>query len=112
MGRDIFRRRVQAVRHPIVLDLRPEAREDIVGASAEEQIEFRAMRNKDCLSPGRIVKRRRPSAVWIVAVFVPAAGSLDHAVKRYVFDDFELSNFEPPANPNRSISLIVQSRVG
>jgi hypothetical protein len=93
VGRDIFRRRIYAVRKRTVLGLRPEARPDIVGASAKQQIEALAMRREDCLSAGGIAIRRRPSAVWVVAVFVRAAGSLNYAVQRDMFDDFDFSSF-------------------
>jgi hypothetical protein len=52
------------------------------------------VRLEDCFSPGGIAIRRRPSAVGVVVVFVPATGSLDHAVQRHMFDDFEFSNSE------------------
>jgi hypothetical protein len=58
------------------------------------------MRREDRFACGGIAIRQRPSAVWVVAVFIPAAGSLSHTVQRDMFDDFELSHSEPLANPN------------
>jgi hypothetical protein len=45
------------------------------------------MRREDLPSTGGIAKRHGPSTVWEVAVFVPAAGSLNYAVQRNVFED-------------------------
>src|SRR5258708_1513149 len=82
VGRDIFRGRIQAVRERAARGLRPEARPDIVGASAKQQIEGLAMRREDRFSRGGIAIRQRPSAVWVVAIFIRAAGGLNHAVQR------------------------------
>jgi len=58
------------------------------------------MRGEDRFSCGGIAIRQCLSAVWVVAIFIRAAGSLDHAVQRDMFDDFELSHSEPLANLN------------
>ena len=71
MGRDIFRGRIQVVRERTARGLRPEARPDIVGASAKQQIEGLAMRREDRFSRGGIAIRQRPSTVWVVASFGP-----------------------------------------
>ncbi len=69
------------------------------------------MRLEDRFSPGGIAIRPRPSAVWVVAVFVPATGSLDHAVQRDMFDDFEFSHLTSRQNLVRSISFMVKSQL-
>jgi hypothetical protein len=79
----VGRRRNRAARR-----LWPEARPDIVGATAKQQIEALAMRGDDCVPASGGPIGRGPVAVGEVAVF---AGDLDHAVQRDVFDDFELS---------------------
>ena len=90
MGRDVFRRCVQTVRHRIILG-RPIAGKDIVGATAQQQIESVALSRDDCLPSSVIMMRHRPSAVAIV-VFVRPTGPLDHAVQRDVFDDSDRSH--------------------
>ena len=92
IGRDIFRRRVQTVRHRTLRGLRPKSAEDVIGPAAEEQIEGFALSRDDGLSRSLVVTRRRPSAVGTVAVFVRSTGSLDHAVQRDVLDDLDLSH--------------------
>src|SRR5262249_58414624 len=67
----------------------PEARPDIVCATAKQQIEAPAMRGDDYLSASGGPIGRGPVAVGEIAVF---AGDLDHAVQRDVFEDFELSH--------------------
>src|ERR1700680_5062821 len=47
--RDIFCCRIEAVRHRTARRLWPEARPDVVGATAKQQIEAVAMRGDDCL---------------------------------------------------------------
>src|ERR1700680_1898284 len=49
VGSDIFGCRIEAVRHRTARRLWPEARPDIVGATAKHQIEAPAMRGDDCL---------------------------------------------------------------
>lgn len=53
------------------------------------------MRARGRFAAGGIAIRDRPSIVGVAAVFVPATGSLDDAVERDVFDDFELSQLAP-----------------
>ena len=84
VGRDIFRRRIEAVRHRTARRLRPEARPDIVGSAAKQQIEALAMRREDCIAPSRTAIGRGPVAVGEIAVI---GGVLDHAVQRDVFDE-------------------------
>src|SRR5262249_21681891 len=66
---DVFRRRVQVVREWAALHLRPEARPEIVGAAAKEQIEVFPL----CLGPrlcsSRCSIRCRPPTARGVAVF-------------------------------------------
>src|SRR6516162_4083716 len=50
VGSDIFCCRIEAVRDRTARRLRPEARPEIVGAPAEQQIEALAMRCEDCIS--------------------------------------------------------------
>src|SRR5437899_7632226 len=47
VGRDIFRCRIDAVRHRTARRLWPVARPNIVGATAKQQIEALAMRGED-----------------------------------------------------------------
>src|SRR5207247_1821412 len=89
VGSDIFCCRIEAVRNRTARRLWPETRPDIVGATAEQQIEALAMRGGDYVAASGGPIGRRPVAVGEVAVF---AGDLDHAVQRDVFDDFELSH--------------------
>src|SRR5262245_40429484 len=88
VGSDIFCCRIEAVRHRTARRLWPEARPEIVGATAKQQIEALAMRGEDCVAASGGPIGRGPVAVGEV-VF---AGVLDHAVQRDVFDDFELSH--------------------
>src|SRR5262245_38501884 len=88
VGSDIFFCRIEAVRHRTAWRLWPEARPDIVGATAKQQIEALAMRGDDCILTSGGPIGRFPVAVREI-VF---AGDLDHAVQRDVFDDFELSH--------------------
>jgi poly(3-hydroxybutyrate) depolymerase len=67
----------------------PEARPDIVGATAKQQIEALAMRGHDCIPARGGPIGRGPVAVGEIAVL---AGDLDHAVQRDVFDDLDLSH--------------------
>jgi hypothetical protein len=69
------------------------------------------VRLEDRFSRDRIAIRHRPSAVWVVAVFVPATGSLDHAVQRDMFDDFEFSHLASRQNLVRSIRFMVESQL-
>jgi hypothetical protein len=50
VGSDIFFCRIEAVRHRTGRRLWPEARPDIVGATAKQQIEAPAIRSEDCIS--------------------------------------------------------------
>src|SRR4029078_9893275 len=77
------------VRHRTARRLWPEARPDIVGATAKQQIEAIALRGEDCLPASGTAIGRGPVAVGKIAVI---GGMLDHAVERDVFDDFELSH--------------------
>src|SRR6185437_1589061 len=96
VGGDEFRRGVEAVGQRTARGLGPETGPDVVGVPTEEEIEGLAMRGEDHLSCGGIAIGAGPSAVGVIAVFVGAAGSLDHAVQRNMFDDFELPHFELP----------------
>src|SRR5712691_9232825 len=49
VGSDIFRCRIEAVRHRTARRLWPVVGPDIVGAAAKQQIEALAMRGHDCL---------------------------------------------------------------
>src|SRR5215212_3196108 len=89
VGSDIFCCRIEAVRHRTARRLWPEARPEIVGATAKQQIEALAMRGDHFVPASGGPIGRGPVAVGEVAVF---AGDLDHAVQRDVFDDFELSH--------------------
>src|SRR2546430_8945248 len=89
VGSDKFCCRIEAVRHRTARRLWPEARPDIVGATAKQQIEALALRGGDCVpASGRSIGRG-PAAVGEIAVI---GGVLDHAVQRDVFDNFELSH--------------------
>src|SRR6266852_6789204 len=89
VGSDKFCCRIEAVRHRTARRLWPEARPDIVGATAKQQIEALALRGDDCVpARGRSIGRG-PVAVGEIAGI---GGVLDHAVERDVFDDFELSH--------------------
>src|SRR5438067_3716921 len=86
---DIFFCRIEAVRHRTARRLWPEARPDIVGATAKQQIEALALRGEDCISASGGPIGRGPVGVGEIAII---GGVLDHAVQRDVFDDFELSH--------------------
>src|SRR6267142_7043361 len=49
VGSDIFRCRIEAVRHRTARRLWPEARPDIVGATAKQQIAAPAIRREHCI---------------------------------------------------------------
>src|SRR5229473_7437909 len=76
VGSDIFCCRIEAVRHRTARRLWPEARPEIVGATAKQQIEAPLMRGDDCLPASGGPIGRSPVAVGEIAVF---AGDLDHA---------------------------------
>src|SRR4051812_44538345 len=78
VGSDIFRCRIEAVRHWTARRLWPEARPDIVGATAKQQIEALAIRGENCISASRGPIGRGPVAVGEIAVI---GGVLDHAVQ-------------------------------
>src|SRR5205085_2855330 len=80
---------IEAVRHRTARRLRPEARPDVVGATAKQQIEALALRGEDCVPACGGPIGRGPVAVGEIAVI---GGVLDHAVERDVFDDCELSH--------------------
>src|ERR1044072_7715195 len=52
VGGDVLRCRIEAVRHRTARRLRPEARPDIVGATAEQQVEALTLRGEDCIPAG------------------------------------------------------------
>src|SRR5258706_9502531 len=89
VGSDIFCCRIEAVRHRAARRLWPEARPDIVSATAKQQIEALALRGHDCLATSGGPIGCGPVAVGEIAVI---AGVLDHAVQRDVFDDLERSH--------------------
>src|SRR5438128_7462441 len=89
VGSDIFCGRIEAVRHRTARRLWPEARPDIVGAAAKQQIEALALRGEDFVPASGGPIGRGPVAVGEIAVI---GGVLDHAVQRDVFDDLELSH--------------------
>src|SRR6266853_7010338 len=89
VGSDIFCCRIDAVRHRAARRLWPEARPDIVGATAKQQIEALAMRGEDCLSASWGPIGRSPVAVREIAVI---GGVLDHAVQRNMFHDPDFSH--------------------
>src|SRR5882672_1953684 len=89
VGSDIFSCRIDAVRHRTARRLWPEARPDIVGATAKQQIEPLAMRGEDCISPSRAPIGRGPVAVGEIAAI---GGVLNHAVQRDMFHDLDLSH--------------------
>src|SRR5207247_4787957 len=89
VGSDEFCCRIEAVRHRTARRLWPEARPDIVGATAKQQIEALAIRGEHCVPASGGPVGRGPVAVGEIAVI---AGMLDHAVQRDVFDDLELSH--------------------
>src|SRR5262245_632500 len=86
---DIFSRRIDAVRHRTARRLWPEARPDIVGATAKQQIKALAMRGEDCISASGSPVGRGPVAVGETVVI---GGVLDHAVQRNMFHDLDLSH--------------------
>src|SRR5437016_1745238 len=89
VGGDIFFCRIEAIRHRTARRLWPEARPDIVGATAKQKIEALALRGHDCLPTSGGPIGCGPVAVREIAVI---GGVLDHAVQRDVFDDCELSH--------------------
>src|SRR6266853_2469372 len=84
VGSDISCCRIDTVRHRTARRLWPEARPDIVGATAKQQIEAPAIRSEDCLSASWGPIGRGPVAVGEIAVI---GGVLDHAVQRDMFQD-------------------------
>src|SRR3989475_6321039 len=93
VGSDIFCCRIEAVRHRAAWRLWPEARPDIVGATAKQQIEALAIRGEHCVPASGGPVGRGPVAVGEIAVI---GGVLDHAVQRDVFDDCERSHLSHP----------------
>ena len=91
VGSDKFRCRIEPVRQRTARRLWPEARPDIVGATAKQQIEALAMRGEHCVPASGGPIGRGPVAVGEIAII---GGVLDHAVQRDVFDEFELSHGE------------------
>jgi hypothetical protein len=89
VGSDIFCCRIEGVRHRTARRLWPEARQDIVGATAKQQIEAPATRGEECIPASGGPIGRVPVDVGEIVVI---GGVLDHAVKRDVFGDFELSH--------------------
>src|ERR1700716_4761505 len=63
VGRDMFCRRIEAVRHRTARRLWPEARPDIVGATAKQQIEAVAISGEHCIPASGGPIGRRPVAV-------------------------------------------------
>src|SRR6185436_10536363 len=104
VGSDIFCCRIESVRNRTARRLWPEARPDVVGATAKQQIEALAMRGDDCVPASEGPIGRGPVAVGEVAVF---AGDLDHAVQRDVLDDFELSHFSLSV-PRMGVSFLME----
>src|SRR5215475_2709607 len=94
VGRDVFRRCVQTVRHRTLRGFRPKATEDIVGSTTQQQIESVAVCRNNGFSCSSVVMRRRPSAVFetVTCIFLWAAGRLDHAVQRDMLDDPDFSH--------------------
>src|SRR4029077_422160 len=80
---------IEAVRHRTARRLWPEARPDIVGATAKQQIEALAIRSENCISASGGPIGRGPVAVGEIAVI---GGVLDHAVQGDMFANFELSH--------------------
>src|SRR5256714_14296864 len=89
VGSDKLCCRIDAVRHRTARRLWPEARPEIVGATAKQQIEPLALRGEDCVPASGCSLGRGPVAVGEIVVI---GGVLDHAVQRDVFEDFELSH--------------------
>src|ERR1700692_3711300 len=81
---DIFCCRIDAVRHRTARSLWPEARPDIVGSTAKQQIEATAIRGENCISASGGPIGRGPVAVGEIAVI---GGALNHAVQRDMFHD-------------------------
>ena len=94
VGRDVFRRRIYAVRHRTPRGFRPEAAPDIVGSTAKQQIESVALGRDNGFSSSRVVMRHRPSAVLEAAtgIFLWAARRLNHAVERDMLEDPDRSH--------------------
>src|SRR5215210_8972131 len=63
VGSDMFRCRIEAVRHRTARRLWPVARPDIVGATAKEKIEARALRGENCGQASGAPIRLGPVAV-------------------------------------------------
>src|SRR6188474_2465738 len=99
VGSDKFCCRIEAVRHRTARRLWPEARPEIVGATAKQQIEALAIRGEHCLPASGRPIGRGPVAVGESAVI---GGVLDHAVQRDMFDDLELSHLTPAARTSLS----------
>ena len=90
VSRDIFRGRIQVVRERTARGLRarsPTRYRGCVGRATDRRARYAP---RGPLFPGGIAIRQRPSAVWIIAILIRAAGSLDHAVQRDMFDDFRI----------------------
>src|SRR5438552_196345 len=86
-------RRIESVRHRTARRHWPEARPDIVGATAKQEIEALAIRGEHCVPASGGPVGRGPVAVGEIAVI---GGVLDHAVQRDVFDDCERSHLSHP----------------
>src|SRR5262245_24914636 len=85
---DIFSCRIEAVRKRTARRLWPVARPDIVGATAQQQIEALALRGDDRVPAGRGPIGRGPVGVGETDF----ARLLNHAIQRDVFNDFEFSH--------------------
>src|SRR5439155_7005733 len=68
VGSDEFCCRIEAVRHRTARRLWPEARPDIVGATAKQQIEALAIRGEHCVPASGGPVGRGPVAVGEIAV--------------------------------------------
>src|SRR3982751_6026357 len=102
MRGDILLCRVETVHRRTARRLWPETRPDIIGATAEQQIEALAVRHEKCIPAGGSPIRRRPVAVLESVVI---RGVLNHAVQRNVLHDLELSHLLDAAGiGNRSSS--------
>jgi len=82
---DIFFCCIEGVRHWTARRLWPEARQDIVGATAKQQIETLAAGGEECIPASGGPIGRIPVDVGEIIVI---DGVLDHAVKRDVFSYF------------------------
>src|SRR6202041_480088 len=94
VGRDVFCRRVQGVRHRAFLGFRPKAAENIVGSTAKQQIEVVGVSRHDGCSPFGTAMWRRPSAVReaTTGIFLRPTGRLNHTVQRDMFENLDLSH--------------------